>query len=281
MKWIDLVPSEFARLAKEEKICVVPMGSLERHGEHIPFGCDLVVAETIADLASKLEPCVVFPGYFLGQVHEAACFTGTVNLPPAMAIEVLAKVLDGIAANGFEKIVILNGHGGNSHFLEYFAMSQLDAERDYVLYIINGESTMLEDEKVKMQSLWETSILGHACELETSIYMACRPGLVRLDLITDPVSKPLGRFEHLRSQDIHNALWWYADFPQNVVGMPGAATEEKGRQALEIMVKATARALRVIKDDETAPRLQREFLERMRNKASKNTSIPVSQFPIS
>ena len=267
MKWIDLVPSEFAKLAREEKICLVPMGSLERHGEHIPFGCDLVVAETIAERAARIEPCVVFPGYFLGQVHEASCFTGTVNLPPAMAVDVLAKVLDGIADNGFEKIVILNGHGGNSHFLEYFAMSQLDAERNYVLYIINGESTMTEEEHKTVDALWETKPLGHACEWETSLYMACKPGLVRLDLIPDPVSEPLDRFKHLRPEGIHNALWWYADFPENVVGVPGAATTHKGEVALAAMVAATARALRVIKEDETAPKLQKEFLDRVRGKA--------------
>jgi len=266
MKWINLVPSEFAKLARDEKICVVPMGSLERHGEHIPFGCDLVVAETIAERAAQLEPCVVFPGYFLGQVHEAACFTGTVNLPAALAVEVLAKVLDGIAANGFEKIVVLNGHGGNSHFLEYFSMSQLDAERDYVLYIINGDSSMTAEESAATEALWETKTLGHACEWETSLYMACSPGLVRLDLIADPDSEPLGRFAHLRPKGIHNAHWWYADFPLNVVGHPAAATEEKGRVALEHMVQATARALRIIKEDKEAPRLQKEFLQKVRNK---------------
>jgi creatinine amidohydrolase len=64
MKWTDLVPSEFAKLVREEKVCVVPMGSLERHGEHIPFGCDMVVAETLAEAAAQREPCVVFPALY-------------------------------------------------------------------------------------------------------------------------------------------------------------------------------------------------------------------------
>ncbi len=266
MKWVDLVPSEFEKLAREQRLCVVPMGSLERHGEHIPFGCDLVVAETVAQRAAELEPCVVFPGYFLGQVHEAACFTGTVNLPQALAVEVLSKVLDGIAANGFEKIVILNGHGGNNAFLDYFAMSQLDQPRDYVLYTMFAGAAMTPEEQREMDAIWQTQPLGHACEAETSLYMACRPGLVRLDLAGEQTAEPLGRFGHLRPQGIHNAHWWYADFPQNVVGQPWAATQEKGEHALDLMVRATARALRVIKDDQTAPALQREFLHRVHSK---------------
>ena len=266
MKWIDLVPCEFQRLVREGVPCVVPMGSLERHGEHIPFGCDMVVAETVAELASRRAPSVVFPGYFLGQVHEAACFSGTVNLPKALAVEALAKVLDGIAANGFRKIVILNGHGGNGHFLDYFSMSQLDEKRDYTLYCTDCFSAMTEEERNAFNGLWETQPLGHACELETSIYMACRPGLVRMDLVPAAPVLPEGRFRHLQSAGVRNALWWYADYPQNVVGDPAKATEEKGRKALDLMTGAVARALGVIAADETAPALQKEFLEKVDGK---------------
>jgi creatinine amidohydrolase len=266
MKWTELVPSEFKRLAGEEGQCVVPMGSLERHGEHIPFGCDVVVAETIAEKAAEITPAVVFPGYFLAQVHEAACFTGTVNLPQALAIEVLAQVLKGIAANGFKKIAILNGHGGNRHFLEYFAMSQLDEPREYVLYIVDPSGAMTAEEKKVFNGLWETAPLGHACEEETSIYIACRPGLVRLDLVPGAPVLPENRFAHLRSLGIHNALWWYADYPQNVIGVPGKASQEKGEKALDLLVKSAARALQAVKDDTVAPALQKEFLERVSGK---------------
>jgi creatinine amidohydrolase len=266
MKWVDLVPSDFERLVREENLCVVPMGSLERHGEHIPFGCDLVIAETIAEKAAAITPAVVFPGYFLAQVHEAACFTGTVNLPPALTVEVLSKVLDSIAANGFTKIAILNFHGGNRSFLEYFAMSQLDGQRDYVLYLVDAFHAMSKDEEQQFNSLWETEPLGHACELETSLYMACRPGLVKMEFAPDEPILPMKRFQHLWQNGIHNAHWWYADYPQNVIGVPAKASEEKGWKALEFLVNAAARSLQAVKDDKAAPALQREFLEKVRNK---------------
>jgi creatinine amidohydrolase len=265
MKWVDLVPSDFERLAREEGLCVLPMGSLERHGEHIPFGCDLAVAETIAERAAERTPSVVFPGWYLAQVHEAACFTGTVNLPQAMAVDVLSRLLDGIARNGFRKIAILSCHGGNGAFLDYFCMSQLDEERAYALYLVNPFGAMSTEETQGLSRLWTTEIHGHADEMETSIYMACRPGQARLELAGGPV-KPLGRFSHLRPKGIHNAHWWYADFPGNVTGTPSAATEEKGRKALDVLVAATARALQAVKDDTAAPALQKEFMERVRSK---------------
>jgi creatinine amidohydrolase len=80
------------------------------------------------------------------------------------------------------------------------------------------------------------------------------------------VVEPLDRFSHLRPKGIHNALWWYADFPQHMLGLPSAATEEKGKKAVDLMVTAIARSLRIIKDDQTAPALQEEFLEKVRRK---------------
>ena len=265
MQWVDLVPSELERLAREEGLCVVPMGCLERHGEHVPFGCDLVIAETIAARAAEKTPCVVFPGYFLAQVHEASCFSGAVNLPQALAVEVLARVLDGIARNGFRKIAILNCHGGNTAFLDYFSMSQLDDGHSYVLYVVSPFSALDKEEEGRLAALWETRVQGHADEQETSLCMACKPGLVKLELAERGETRPLERFAHLSARGIHNALWWYARYPENVTGTPSAAGEEKGRAALEILVNASARALDAIKEDETAPELQREFLRRMRS----------------
>jgi creatinine amidohydrolase/Fe(II)-dependent formamide hydrolase-like protein len=77
---------------------------------------------------------------------------------------------------------------------------------------------------------------------------------------------PENRFAHLQSLGIHNALWWYADYPQNVVGVPGKATQEKGERAMELLVRAAARALQAIKDDAAAPALQADFLHKVRNK---------------
>ena len=61
----------------------MPLGILERHGEHLPYGTDGLSVHAIACRAAELEPCVVFPTYWFGQGHEASCFAGSVNFPPA------------------------------------------------------------------------------------------------------------------------------------------------------------------------------------------------------
>ena len=120
VRWEHLTPPDFEKLAKEEKLCILPIGSLERHGDHMPFGTDALVAHEIAVRAATEEPCVVFPPYWFGQVHEASCFSGTVNFPTDFLCKMLELLLDQIAQNGFTKILIANGHGGNQNFLQYF-----------------------------------------------------------------------------------------------------------------------------------------------------------------
>lgn len=269
MRWEHLVPKDFEKMVKETELCIVPTGSLERHGDHLPLGCDAIIAHTLACKAAEIEPAVVFPPYFMMQVHEAACFSGTVNYPQAFALEAFGLLLDSIAANGFKKILVINGHGGNSHMLEYFAMSRLDEPTDYIFYHMMYTACLTEEERKQFASIWETKTLGHACEAETSLFMACCPGTTKLEYAPKESVEALNRFKHLREYGINNALWWYADYPDNVVGDPSYASEEKGKAAMDILVKALARAIKVVKEDTEAPRLQKEFLERVRAKGNK------------
>ena len=256
-RWELLTPPDFKKLAREHKVCVVPIGSLERHGEHLPFGTDGISAHTIAVGASKLEPCVVFPPYWFGQVHEASCFNGAINFPTRLCLEMLEALLDQIAHNGFKKIVILNGHGGNSHMLEYFAMSQLDRKVDYTLYVTFGGGSHVK----AIGDIWETAG-GHACERETSMVMAAAPDAVKMEY--QRFEEPVGVKVDLSDlEGVHTGLWWYAMYPENIVGSPSKASPEKGKKLLDASVLDFAEKLKAIKADEKVPALQKEFYGRV------------------
>ena len=259
-RWEMLTPPDFKKLAKEHKVCVLPIGSLERHGEHMPFGTDALIAHAIAVGASKKEPCVVFPAYWFGQVHEAACFAGTINFPTRLCLEILETLLDQIAQNGFEKIVIFNGHGGNKHMLDYFAMSQLDRKVNYTLYVTGGQSGKYGK---AIEDIWESKG-GHACEQETSVALAAIPGTVKMEYqcFDEPVV-PKVDLSHL--EGVHTGLWWYAMYPENIVGCPSKASLEKGEKALEAAILDLADRLKSIKEDSVVPKLQKEFYDRVDN----------------
>lgn len=266
MRWEYMVPSDFRKAAGETGLCIVPTGSLERHGEHLPFGCDMITAHVLACKAAEIEPAVVFPPYFMMQVHEAACFTGTVNFPQAFAIEAFELLLKSIAANGFKKILVINGHGGNKHMLEYFAMSRIDEKTEYILYNTDVRGVLTEDESNIQKSLTGDDNGYHAGDWETSLFMACCPGHTKLEFAPSQTVERLNRFKHLHENGVNNALWWYADYPDNVNGDARLATQEKGEVLLNLYTKSLARAIKAVKEDTEAARLQAEFLEHVKNK---------------
>jgi len=259
-RWEYLTPPEFKKLAREEQVCVVPLCSLERHGEHLPYGTDAFIGHQLAIMASQIEPCVVFPPFWLGQVHEAAAYAGAVNLPTRLLIEVLETLLDQIAHNGFKKILLLNTHGGNNPLFEYFAMSQLDRKVDYTLYSFHHAS-LQEYSDVRSRVLEDNSG-GHACEGETSLIMAISPESVKMEYnpFKDPIT-PRPLLDHLPG--VYTGLWWYAEYPENVSGSPTKATAEKGRQQLEDVSRGIAARIRAIKNDKTVPSLQQEYYARV------------------
>jgi creatinine amidohydrolase len=189
-------------------------------------------------------------------VHEASCFTGAINFPQRLLLEMLEALLDQIAHNGFEKIVILNGHGGNNAFLDYFAMSQIARQVPYTLYITNARGKHSE----AVSHIFETGG-GHADEYETSVVMAALPGTVKMEYQTfeEPIN-PKVDLSHL--EGVHTGLWWYAMYPEQVTGCPSKASAEKGQKALDAAILDVAERLCAIKSDTVVPALQREFYRR-------------------
>lgn len=262
MEWKNMLPFEFEQAVKEGQICILPIGSLERYGEHIPYGCDGGIAEKIAVEAAKITPAVVFPTYYFGQVHEAGMHRGSVNFPAEMLTTHLRMLMDQIAYNGFSKILIISGHGGNTTWLQFLEKTLLNYQRNYCVYIIDPHSILTEEEKAQVEGIYETND-GHAGETETSMCMAAMPGLVRLDLqkFPEPIHR-MGRMDGLKG--IYTGYYFNADWSEGVTGNPSKATQEKGEAVMDITYKAVARTIRIVQEDQEIPKLQAEILEKCR-----------------
>ena len=261
MNWENLTATEFNQAASETNTCIVPLGVMEKHAEHLPLGTDCFIAHTISTMAAEREAAVVYPSFFFGQIYEARCFPGTVNISPRLLLELLFEVLDDIARNGFNKIILYNGHGGNHHLLRYLAQSLLYEQKPYDLYMPLRRLTdagMAEWEQMK-----ETDYDGHAGEYETALMLGLRPDLVQMNKANDISGKPLGRFEPMA--DTYNGIWWYADYPEHYAGDGSAATIEKGQRLVELSVDYLAEYIGRVKADTIVPTLKQEFFERANN----------------
>jgi creatinine amidohydrolase len=260
MQWENLTSPEFAAAVEETQVCILAAGVLERHGDHLPLGTDFLNAHKIASRAAEKEPAVVFPPFYFGQIYEARCYPGTFTLSPSLLMELFQNTLDEIGRNGFKKIIILNGHGGNVHFLNFLGQCSLWEEKPYQLYI---KSPQLSPE---MQARWdavvETDEHFHACECETSITMSNFPHLVKENQIPAEPAKSLNRLAHL--SDNYSGIWWYSNYPEHYAGDARTASGEKGEKLMDLLVDSLAEYIAAVKQDQTVPALSKEFFERVR-----------------
>src|ERR1700691_2812275 len=140
-RWDELTASDWPKaLERSGRTCILPIGILEKHGPHAPIGADLIQVREWAARATKKEYAVVFPDYFYGQINEARHQPGTFALPSKVIWDLLEATCDEIARNGFDKIVILNGHGGNPEFLHFFMQSLLNKRHNYAVYLYEAKN---------------------------------------------------------------------------------------------------------------------------------------------
>src|SRR5437667_12149504 len=175
--WEELSASDFRNAIQQSQgTCLLPFGILEKHGPHLPLGTDLLNVRYVSLQAAQQEYAVVFPEYFFGQIFEAQHEPGTVAYSSQLQLALLQETTDEMARNGCKKVIIVNGHGGNEHLLPFFAQSQLEKPRDYVVYVLGSVEPPPGGPPHK-----STAINWHAGESETSHMMISRPDLVHID----------------------------------------------------------------------------------------------------
>ncbi len=137
--WEELTASDFREgIRRSQGTCLLPFGILEKHGPHLPLGTDLLDVRYAALHAADQEYAVVFPEYYFGQIFEAKHEPGTVAYSTQLQLALLQETTDEMARNGCKKVLIVNGHGGNEHLLPFFAQSQLEKPRDYMVYVLGS-----------------------------------------------------------------------------------------------------------------------------------------------
>jgi creatinine amidohydrolase len=262
MRWEELTGDEFPQaVSKAEGVCLLPLSVIERHAHHLPLATDMYIGRELCRRTAELEPAVIFPDFIFTQILEARHLPGTIAIEPDLFVRLLENVCHEIARNGLHKIVIINAHGGNGSLIHFLAQIQLASPRDYVVYV--AEPPLSPEDQTAIRAQWETTVDGHAGELETSEMMVIRPDLVHpAELRSDGEGMPQGRLKALREMGINTGIWWYGDHPTHYRGDGVPATKEKGERLLAARARALSRAVRLIKDDTETKRLQDEFFAR-------------------
>ena len=256
VKWEELTAGDFLiGVEKAQHVCLLPFGILEKHGPHLPLGTDLLDIRYIALQAAQSEYALVFPEYYFGQIFEARHEPGTIAYSARLQMDLLEETVAEMARNGCQKVLIVNGHGGNQHLLPFFAQSQLASPRDYVVYVYDGPKSVPPG-----RPALKTPIDYHAGEVETSGLMIARPDLVHMDRVPAESGADLKRLS--LPGELYTGIWWYARFPNHYAGDASPANQELGAFDAKAEIADLVQCIRAVKADQTSLKLQREFFDK-------------------
>ncbi len=239
-------------------VCIIPLGIIEKHGPHLPLGTDLFEARQAATEAAKKEYAVVFPPYFAGQIFEARHQPGTIAYSSELMWKMLEETCNELARNGLKKIILVNGHGGNTSFLEYFCQSQLAERKDYVVVLFRQEDDPVTGKEI--EKLKKAKLDGHAGEGETSMMYSIRPDLVDAGVISNESGLDQKRLEKMPFG--YTGIWWYAQFPNHFAGDVVVPDKRLGELMFKSWSDQIVELIRYLKNNNSVEQLQDEFYTR-------------------
>lgn len=278
MKWEYLREEEFENAIEKSKgLCVLPVGCMEKHGQHLPVGTDSILAEEIVNRAADREPVCVFPTIHFGEKTGAGEFKGTVMLSVELRQRLLEEVCGEICRNGFKKILIFNGHGGNQSMISSFVRSTLQKDNGYLIFdyapgsdfptpnkLLSGNygTLTVEDRQVLKSYIDAKKRYGHACFIETGWIYASHPELVRLDKIDAESGSSTHAFDEFTKRKINSPFAWMANYPNSYAGdMHEGMNERIAAAMMEYSVTKTAEVIRFLKEETISSEYREKWIK--------------------
>lgn len=183
VRFEELTREELNDLAPEATV-VVPVGSTEQHGPHLPVCVDTAIVTHLVQLAAEnigdAFPLVVTPTLPFGFAHHHLPLGATISISSRVYVDVLTEIVKSLAASGFRRIVFVNGHGGNASAVSLAAQS-VAYETEHPVHVAGTSYWHVAADVLADLDLDGAPKPGHAGSFETSCLLAMRPDLVRID----------------------------------------------------------------------------------------------------
>ncbi len=276
MLWENLREEEFHEAISLSKgLCILPVGCLEKHGQHLPVGTDVIHITEIAKRAAERETAVVFPTMYFGEKTGAGEFAGTVIFSAELRLQILRETCSEICRNGFDKILIYDGHGGNQSMISYFMRSTLYDRTGYSVFeyslgadfatpkkLMNEGYDFLtsEDRKILNSYTEQKKRFGHADFIETGWVYGVRPETVRLDKVYDESNESTHRFDAFSEKRINTPFLWMANYPNSYEGdMHDGMNERIARAMVEYSTKKLCEVIAFLKNENISEEYRKEW----------------------
>lgn len=248
----ELSDPEIAQAWARSPRAILPMGSVEQHGPHLPTGTDFFAATAIAEAVADQVDAIVLPLCPLGVTPMHMPYAGTISLRPQSLQDVVMDIGSSIARHGCAQLVILNWHEGN---IPTLALAAERLHREEGLSVVVVQACYVAEELFGPRA----GGLTHGGKIEAWAVLACRPDLVHLDRAVTSGDRPRGELvDRLRRDrsfqpvltDVRtmSPSGWYGD--------PDGATPEEAVAFLDELAREIAMRLRGVLEalDELQPR---------------------------
>ena len=249
---------------EQEKMVLVPVGATEDHGHHLPLDVDREIVGSICDRTARdRDDTLLFPTVDHGYLPHHMDFPGGVTIGWETFVQHTIDVCVSLAHHGFEKLLLVNGHGSNDHLLQLVARQVMLQYPDVHCGMLSW--WQIEAVREAARDLREAGPQGsaHAGEMETAMYLALHPDDVDMDAAVRDVSYPESRhFDNLdlagetRPEDSTSVSmlgWWSTSSETGTVGDPTVATAEHGEAFLAAAVAGLHEVLDEYRDHPIRP----------------------------
>jgi len=218
-----------------QKVVILPTGSTEQHGPHLPLDTDVFLTESVCLEVGRraADRVLVLPPVSYGLNRHHMDFPGTIHIEPEVFIAFCLNITKSVAYHGFRKILIVNGHGSNAPLVDLVARKTV-LETDSLCAAV-GYSALAAEAFAQVR---DTEVWAHADEFETSLYLHLAPECVRLEeaVSGDDVVGKFVSSDSWSKYPVRFNDYWGRWTKRGVHGDPTTATAEKGKVIFEAAV---------------------------------------------
>jgi creatinine amidohydrolase len=234
-RYSRLTWEEMNKAIAVQKVVILPTGTTEQHGRHLPLDVDAFLTEAICLEVGRraADRVLVLPTISYGLNMHHMDFPGTIHIEPEVFIAFCLNITKSVAYHGFEKILIVNGHGSNTPLVDLVARKTVLAT-DSLCAAVNYASLAVQ----AFDEVRETSVWAHSDEFETSLYLHLAPERVQMNKAA-PGDDVMGKYLSSDSTSDYPARFndfWGRWTKTGVHGDPTPATADKGRLIFEAVV---------------------------------------------
>jgi len=241
MKFHEMTAPELRDVPRDDTVVVAPIAACEQHSRHLPTFTDTLLVTAVAEGVEQRFPkqVLLLPTMWLGASSHHLRFGATLSAEVDTHIDILCDLLVPLVEDGHQRLLLLNGHGGNIDTM-HVALRRLQTRYPKRQLTAASYWELCEKELADLAEGPRKS-MGHACEFETSMILAVRPELVRREEIKNdpPPPEPALRGLYI-SEDMMQRT------RAGAVGYPELATPEKGRACLKAAIDRTAEVVQAL-----------------------------------